>query len=159
VSATARPGSADLAAMAAAMTARGAAGGDPHVAWTPELVGWRYFSPTGPACVLIGAPGASPWAIISCGVRNGVSVARLMEYEEEGDPSFVKTVLRAARGLGASLLLGYTTEERMKARLLAAGWRLKKDPPSSFVLGAPTLSVGAAAADLGFEAIVTKVVA
>jgi predicted N-acetyltransferase YhbS len=154
---TTRPGEPELAAMAAAMTGRFAETGNPHVAWTPELVGWRYFSNGGPASLLVGTPGQCPWAVLSYGVRNGLPVARLMEYEEKGDPRLMRTVVRAARDLGAAALLGYTTEESIKDRLLAAGWRLKKDPPFSFVLGASALSVGAAAADLGFEALTTTV--
>lgn len=157
VSVTTRPSEEALQAMAEAMTARFAGSGKPHVAWTRELVRWRYFSQGGPASLLIGSPGTSPWAILSYGVRNGLSVARLMEYEEEGDPGLMRDVIRAARGLGASALFAYTTEEPMKDRLLAAGLKLRKDPPSSFVLGAPALTVGAGAADLGFEALLTTI--
>jgi hypothetical protein len=156
---TAQPSEAALAAMASAMTARFAATGQPHVAWTRELVRWRYFSETGPASLLVGTPGATPWAVLSYGVRGGLSVARLMEYEAEGDSSFMKGILRAARGLGAAAVLGYTTQDEIRDSLVAAGWRPKKDPPFSFVLGAPALAVGAAAADLGFEALATRVAA
>lgn len=154
--ATTRPGEAELRAMAEAMSRPGPEG-VPYVAWTPELVRWRYFSETGPASLLVGTPGASPWAVLSYGVRNGLSVARLMEYEEEGDPGFMKTVLAAAKAVGAAAIFSYATGEGLKARLVAAGWRPKKDPPFSFVIKAPALAIGAAAADLGFEAIATRV--
>jgi hypothetical protein len=151
------PGEAELQAMATAMTARFAALGKPHVAWTPGIVRWRYFAANGPASLLVGTPGAGPWAVLSYGVRNGVSLARLMEFEDGGDPAFLRTVLRAARGIGAAALFGYTTEPEVKDRLVAARLKLRADPPFSFVLGAPALAVGAAAADLGFEAIATQV--
>lgn len=154
---TVRPGEPELQAMAEAMTRRFAASGAPHVAWSADLVRWRYFADNGPASLLVGTPGAGPWAVLSYGVRNGLSVARLMEDEEQGDSTFMRTVLRAARGLGAAALFGYTTEASVKDRLVAAGWKLRRDAPFSFVLGAPALAVGAAAADLGFEALATKV--
>lgn len=154
-----RPDEAALAAMAQAMTIR-YAGPRPYVAWTPDLVRWRYFSDDGPASLLVGTPGSSPWAVLSYGVRNGLSVARLMEYEEEeGDPALMAAVVRAARAVGAAVLFGYTTEESTRARLLDQGWRVRKDPPFSFVLNAPALSVGAAATDVGFEALATKIAA
>lgn len=157
VSVSVNPGETELAAMAAAMTERGSLSRKPHVAWSAKLVRWRYFERIGPASLLLGVPGAAPWAVLSYGVRNGLSVARLMEYEEAGDPGFMGTVLRATRGLGAAVLLGYTTDDRMKERLLATGWRLKTDPPFSFAIHARELSVGAAATDVGFEALATEV--
>jgi hypothetical protein len=158
IMATTSPSNDALARLAAEMQRQGEESGVAFVCWTSEMVRWRYFSKPGPAHVLVGDPGNSSWAVLSYGLRNGVRVARLVEYEERGDKSFMRDVLRVARWLGAAVALAYSTRQTFRDALLSTGWRFVKNAPSSFAKGACRLSLSAASCDTGFEAIETKIV-
>jgi hypothetical protein len=127
-----------------------------YVPWDAELVRWRYFSPLGPRHVLVEKPHSQAWAVLSYGVKSRLNVVRLLEQDSAGDSRFPSDVVRVARRMGASLGLSYTTRRSVKEQLLAAGWRLRRNPPSSFTLGSGGLSVSGAATDVGFEAFLTE---
>ena len=120
-----------------------------RIAWTQEGLRWRFFSPTGPRHLLLLR--GEDWAILSVGRRSGVTVARLMELGGD-DSGFMKPILAAASAMGAGVALAHSTQAAFRARLLAAGWRERKDPPSSFVQGVDKLAASAAVGDVGFEA-------
>jgi hypothetical protein len=127
----------------------------PHVPWTAELVRWRFFAPNGPRHLLVEKPMTREWAVLSFGIKSRLTVVRLLEHECR-DRGFLKEVLRVARKLGASVALAYTTRASVRDELLGLGFRSRDDAPSSFTNGTDRLSVGAAATDVGFEALLTE---
>lgn len=126
------------------------------VPWTAELAGWRYFAAGGPRHLLVERVEEGAWAIISFGARSGIKVARLLEYEPGEARTFMADIARIARALGAALMMAYTMRMDYRDQLIASGWRLRRDPPSSFAIGTESLSVSAAAADIGFESFNTR---
>jgi len=146
---TASPPGAALSALAGRLDAQAEAHGGGRIAWTGESLRWRFFSPGGPRHILVER--GDDWAILSLGLRSGVKVSRLLETGGE-DPHFMNIVLRAAKAMGASVALAQSTLPQFRDRLLASGWRLREDPPSSFAKGLPRLAASAGAGDIGFEA-------
>jgi hypothetical protein len=130
------------------------------IEWTPELVRWRYFSEKGPRHILVGKASSS-WAVLSFGVRLGVSVVRLLEYEDGGDHRFMADVVAVARAAGAAVMSSFTVVPTFRDKLLRGGWRRRSDAAVSFLMGplaANGLSASAGMSDFGFEAIRTEVV-
>lgn len=149
-----------VAWLAQRMQAQSANHGRVRLAWTPELVQWRYFAPGGPRHLLVGNP-ADAFCVASFGVRHGFTAARLVEYEDNGRASFMDDVITVLRRAGAAVALAYTTYDDVRDRLCATGWWLLKDRPSSFAIGgelARWLRPSAAATDIGFEAFTTELV-
>jgi hypothetical protein len=147
--------------LAERMQAQSAAHGRVGIAWTPELVQWRYFAPGGPRHLFVSNPALDVYCVASFGVRHGFTTARLLEYEDHGRAGFMDDVIAVLQRAGAAVALSYTTYDEVRDRLSATGWRLIKDRPSSFVIGgelAPLLRPSAAATDIGFEAFTTELV-
>ena len=144
-----------MARLADALAAQNSDTDATRVDWTPDLLKWRYFSPTGPAHLLIEDP-AGGWAIVSLGVRSRVTMARLLEYVPGSDPRFMTAILSTIRGMGAGVALAYSTRAEFRDQLLAGGWRLRRAAPSSFAKGSARLSFTGGAGDLGFEALSTR---
>jgi hypothetical protein len=151
---TASPTPAALCALASRLGAQAEARGGCRIAWTEEGLRWRFFSPRGPRHILVERGG--DWAILSLGLRSGVKVSRLLETGGD-DPHFMKTILRAAKASGGAVALAHSTLPEFRDRLLASGWRSRKDPPTSFAKGIPMLAASAAAGDVGFEAFGAEV--
>jgi hypothetical protein len=153
---TLNPTGAQLARIAEFLVSQAREQAGAYVAWDAELVRWRYFSPTGPRHIFVEQPATRAWAVFSYGVKSRLNVARLLEHDAAGDRNFMHDVLRSARRIGASVGLAYTTRTGVKEQLLAAGWRLRSDPPSSFSFGAGGVSISGGATDVGFEALLTE---
>lgn len=161
IPATTEPEREVIACLAERMRAQSVKHGRIRLAWTPELVQWRYFSPGGPRHLFVGDPAVNEYCVASFGVRHGFTTARLLEYEDNGRPGFMSDVISVFRRADAAVALSYTTYEDVRDRLSATGWHLIKDRPSSFVIGGelgPLLRPSAAATDVGFEAFTTEVV-
>lgn len=126
------------------------------VPWTAELAEWRYFAAGGPRHLLVERVEEGAWSILSFGSRSGIRMARLLEYEPGEAPNFMADIAGIARAVGAALMMAYTMRVEFRDQLIAGGWRLRRDPPSSFAIGAESLSVSAAAADIGFESFNTS---
>jgi len=129
--------------------------GEAAVPWTIELVRWRYFHPLGPRHLLVKAPGGTASAVFSLGKRRGLTVARLLE-SHSADPRFLGQVMRVMRAAGAAMGLVFSTDCAMVAQLTTLGWRLRDNGTFSFRTPGPSLSIGAAATDVGFEAFNTE---
>lgn len=158
---THRPDARQLHRLAEALSlqAHQSADAGAHVTWTPALLQWRYFSPTGPRHLLIERRSSGAWAVLSFGVRAAVTVVRLLEHEAADDVQFLDDVAAVAADLGAALATCYTLRDRERVRLLAAGWWQRADSPASFRNCAPPLSLTGGATDVGLEALLTDVVA
>jgi len=159
LSLTADPNEIQLVRLAEGLVSQSRERSEAYVPWDPALVRWRFFSPLGPKHVFVERRGAGAWALLSYGVKSRINVVRLLDHDSRGDSSFVNDVMRAVRRVGAAVALAYTTRRERKNELLAGGWRLRGDSPASFVKGGSRLSVGGAATDLGFEALLTEVTA
>jgi hypothetical protein len=145
-----------LTRLAACLVAQAREQAGAYVPWDAELVRWRYFSPVGPKHILVEKRSNGAWAVLSYGAKSSMTLVRLLEHDAAADRNFVSDVLGVARTFGASVGLSYTTRAQDMARLVANGWRPRKDPPSSFTWGSGGLSISPAATDVGFEALLTE---
>lgn len=130
------------------------------VEWTPDLVRWRYFSENGPRHILV-RKASNTCAVLSFGVRKGLVVVRLLEYEDEGDHHFMMDVVAVARATGAAAMFAFTLFPEFRDKLLSTGWSRRKDAALSFLMGplaANGLSASASVSDFGFESLRTEVV-
>lgn len=143
-----------LAALALRMNEQTGEDGSWRVNWTQEMVGWRFFSPSGPRHILMER--GDDWAILSIGRRFGLVVARLIERGGK-DPRFKKRVFAAAKAMGAAVAMSYSTKPAFRDVQLAQGWRLRKDPPVSFANAQEGLAATAATGDIGFEAFGSEI--
>jgi hypothetical protein len=143
----------------------GGAEGRTHVAWTPELMRWRFFSPIGPRHLLVShhARGeADAIAIVSLGFHRSLSVVRIVEWwaPEDRDARSLATGLRVLlNALGANMWLGLTSDSKTADQWRSAGFRPVPAPPKEYELHRPRdLSFGpisfcGGAGDVGFEAL------
>jgi hypothetical protein len=154
-----QPNAEQLAAIAEILTAE--AGRD-HVAWTPELVRWRFFHSFGPrhAYVEFGKPGA--FALLSLGPRNGLLVGRLIFMSSQaiglGQPA-AKQICRTLRRAGAHAALAMTVRDDLSNLLQLSGFRTYPLSPDTYLFHrdksfVQDTSVGPEVTDFGFEAII-----
>ena len=154
------PDARSISELTARMNEPGGDGGPINVLWTPALVKWRYFSSSGPRHILIRKPASGAIAVVSIGIRHGLSVARLLELVDCGDRSFVDEIALVARTAGAVLMLAFTLSVRFRDALVASGFRERGSDVMSFLMGTRAeegISASAAATDIGFEAMLTEV--
>lgn len=160
LAATARPTPQQIARLTDIICRQSNENSEVQLAWTPELVSWRYFSEIGPKHYLVESKTSGSIGVVSIGVRKGFKTARIVELHIENDERFLKQFARLLRATGAELGLAFTTYPAIRDRLVNAGWPMRKDPPASFTNGNPglksLLKPSAAATDVGFEAILTK---
>ena len=130
-----------------------------RVAWTQDLVRWRYFSQGGPRHLLVYCPRSGDIAVLAFGVRKGVRVVRVMEMHMRNGTGFIDDVLRVGRSAGAGLALAFTTRPDLARAYEARGFRLRDNATSTFVSNDAPVSFDAAATDVGFEAFGTEMLA
>jgi hypothetical protein len=143
----------------------GGAGGRAHVAWTAELMRWRFFSPIGPRHLLVShhARGeADAVAIVSLGFHRSLSVARIVEWwapEDRAARSLAASLRVLLSALGTNMWLGLTSDSKSAEQWRSAGFRPVPTPPKEYELHRPRdLSFGpmsfcGGAGDVGFEAL------
>ncbi len=151
---TPEPDAADVERLCAAM--RAGAQGRVAVAWTPELVRWRYFDPLGPRHLIVRRGPDGPFAVLAPGTRRGVGTARLMELSDPADARFLAEVQGVMRAVGAAVALCFTIDPAMVASLTRRGWRVRGNGTWSFTTPGPAPFLTAAASDVGFEALNTE---
>lgn len=144
-----------VAAMVEATTSNDAT----HIAWTQDLVRWRYFSKGGPRHLLVHCPRSGDIAVLAFGIRRGVRVVRVMEVHARNGTGFIDQVLRIARSAGAGLALAFTTRPDLARAYEARGLRRRQNDTSTFVSNDTHVSFDAAATDVGFEAFGTEMLA
>ena len=132
-----------------------------HVAWTPELVRWRFFHSLGPrhAYVEFGKPGA--FALLSLGPREGLLVGRLIFVSHPaiaaGEPS-VKQMCGILRRAGAHAVFAMTVRDDLASLLQACRFGGYPVTPETYLFHreksfVQDTSIGPEVTDLGFEAI------
>lgn len=132
-----------------------------HLAWSAELVRWRFFSPFGPRHVLVRIEDRAI-AIVSLGSARSLFVSRTVEWYAENDAAAFALSL-ATRALltvlGVNVWLAMTSDDRTASQWRAAGFWSMKEPPSVYELHKPRelafgdVLLNGAGGDSGFEAM------
>jgi hypothetical protein len=156
---TASPDDATAADVAAALNQNAGSGARVmHVAWSPELVQWRFFSRLGPGHVFARDELDGSFAIVSVGPRHGVTVARILAWSPVILSSgFLERLGRLAADLGANLLFAYDARPDGAQTLALGGLRPMQSTPMSFLYvrdkQALAVDLDGGGTDLGFEAL------
>jgi hypothetical protein len=143
------------------------ANGDAHVAWTWELVHWRFFAHSGPRHIVVrsgAGPGRDPraFAIVSLGIQRSLLVARTVEWYAEDDRAARRLAisLRALlTAMGANAWLAMTSRPARAQQWQRLGFWPAPNAPMAYQLHQPrgtsfgSMAFGGGAGDYGFEAI------
>lgn len=128
------------------------------VAWSPELVRWRFFSRNGPRhLVWYERREAERYCIVSVGIRHGVVAARLIEFG--ADVSFLAGVVGELKSSGIEMILAFGSPVAGRQTLSALGLQSLENPPVSFIKRnspahqAGPIELSGALTDVGFESI------
>ncbi len=130
-----------------------------YVAWTPELVRWRFFSDNGPRHALFIDPDTpQAFCLASVGMRHNVQVMRLIEYGD--DRAFLADAMARLRRAGCELALCYAARPGAREMVQALGFGPVAPQPTSFVKarggGAPDILTTPGMTDLGFESLMQR---
>lgn len=128
--------------------------------WSRETFVWRFFHRFGPRHVLASLDGAA-FALFSCGVRNRVRLARLIDAAYDDADRFATLMRWATKELarrGVLLAWSYSASDDLNRQMARLGWRTIAHAPRSFLYlrkgsSAAPAALNASAGDFGFESI------
>jgi len=137
--------------------------GEAHVAWTEDLLRWRFFDDRGPRHFLVrSADSAADFFVLSLGIRHGVQFARIMVLAcgSGAWSALAGAACRFAREMGADMLGAMTQDSRLLAALAQAGFSRYNPHPETFLFSRiPDCPLdaqfGPEVTDLGLEAFAT----
>lgn len=146
-----------LTALASSMWSSAASDQALRMVVSSRVLEWRYFCPSGPRHLLVHDPASGAIAVLAFGYRRGLKIVRLMEFHDDANAGFAKSVLAVARTAGASFALAFTLDRRIADTLTGEGFRLRSNDTAAFASSNAQVAFGPATTDVGFEAFMTDV--